>query len=141
MTLFPIFAATNNAAQIPLYIWLCEHALIWVINSYKWNCLYLSMYLSAAPQHMALLGQGSDLSHSCDPHHSYSNTRSSNPLCQARDGTHILVPRSCHQSHYATAGTPEPLLKYCQIALLKTAPIQTPSEKLIISYYNILLPT
>lgn len=94
MTLFPIFAATNNAAQIPLYIWLCEHALIWVINSYKWNCLYLSMYLSAAPQHMALLGQGSDPGRSPDPSCSCSRADPQPTLPGGGSNQHPCAPKT-----------------------------------------------
>ena len=48
-----------------------------------------------------------DPSRSCNLQHSFSNTRSLNPLCQARNQTYILVLQRSHQSHCPTMGTPE----------------------------------
>ena len=64
--------------------------------------LYDLFFFLAAPQHMEFLGQGSDLSHSCNLRHSYSNTGSLNLVCQARDRTCILAL----QRFLTTAETP-----------------------------------
>ena len=55
---------------------------------------------------MEFLGQGLDLSHSCDLYCSCSNNGSFKLLCQARDQTCILARQRWCQSHCTTAGTP-----------------------------------
>ena len=45
----------------------------------------------ASPQHMELLGEGSDPSHSFDLHHCCGIAQSFNPLCWAREWTCTLV--------------------------------------------------
>ena len=57
-------------------------------------------------QHMEFPGQGSDPSHSCDLHHSFSNAWSFNSLCRARDLTCVLVLQRCHWSLCAIEKTP-----------------------------------
>ena len=42
-------------------------------------CHFFFFFFSAAPRHMEFLLQGSDVSHSCNLHHSYGNA---NPLTQ-----------------------------------------------------------
>ena len=54
----------------------------------------------AALQHVEFLGQGSDLSRSC------SNSKSFNPLCQARNQTCVLALQTHCWSRCATAETP-----------------------------------
>ena len=44
--------------------------------------LFVCLFFLAALQHMEFMGQGSDLSHSCDLYCSYSNARSFSPLCR-----------------------------------------------------------
>ena len=68
----------------------------------------LFCFVLAALQHMEFMGQGSDLSHSCDLYRSYSNARSFSPLC--RPG---IKPASWQRpcgSCWATVETPAFLL-------------------------------
>ena len=64
---------------------LCSH-----LSHYSWILFFFFPFL-ATMQHMEVLGQGSDLSCSCDLCCSCCNTESFNTLCQARDQTCILV--------------------------------------------------
>ena len=66
-----------------------------------WLCFFSFL---AALQGMAFLGQGSDLSCSCDLCCSCNNARSFSSLCQSRDQTCILVLQ--RQSCCSTVGTP-----------------------------------
>ena len=59
----------------------------------------------ATLQHMEFSCEGSDLSHSCDPHCSYDSTRSFNPLCQAGDRTCVLVLQRHCRTQFTTGGT------------------------------------
>ena len=66
-------------------------------NSHSVRCKVLAhcgVFL-ATPQHMEFLGQGSDLSCSCELCHIYGNARSFNPLCQAGNRTSVLVLQRC----------------------------------------------
>ena len=81
---------------------------------------------STAPRHMEFLGQGSDLSHSCNLRHSSSHARSFDPLCQAGDRTCIPAFRRHCQSHCTAAGAP--LGKTG--AGVNRAPSQSPSRNL-----------
>ena len=67
--------------------------------------LLLLLFL-AAQQHAEFLGQGSDLSHSCDLCHSGSNPGSLNPLSWAGDQTCVPALQRRHLSRCATAGMP-----------------------------------
>ena len=61
---------------------------------------FLKSFLDTS-RHM-LLGQGSDLSCSCDLCSSCGNNRSFNPLCWAEDQICVPVLQRCHRYHYAT---------------------------------------
>ena len=50
------------------------------------------------------LGQGSNLSHSCDLHYSCRNADNFNPLHQARDGTHTSQPKLLYLDHCGALG-------------------------------------
>ena len=70
-----------------------------------WSVLSFFFFLFlAALGHREFLGQGWNLSHSCDLYHSCSNAGSFYPLCQALDQTCVLALQRCCQSHCTTAG-------------------------------------
>jgi len=60
--------------------------------------LLLSSFFFGCPMTYEFLGQGSDLSHSFNLHHSYGNTGAFNPLYQAGDQSCILVLLRRHQA-------------------------------------------
>ena len=67
------------------------------------------------------LGQGLNLSHSCNLCHSWGNARSFNPLCWAGDQTHILAEASATAArfltHCAMARTPRSFLKCSPLSI------------------------
>ena len=81
------------------------------INSIEVTFLFTLFYFMATPTTMEVLGQGLNLSHSCYLHCSYSNARSFNPLCQARNGTHTSATTQATAvgflTHCTTPRTPE----------------------------------
>ena len=85
--------------------WQC-----WILNLLCHNrtlLFYLLFFFFLAyPRHVEFLGQGSDLSHSCNLWHSCSNVRSFNSLHQAGDRICVLVQQRHSRSCWATAGIP-----------------------------------
>lgn len=72
-------------------------------NCFFFLFLFLFCFVLVPLQHMELLGQGSDLIHSC--HLGFWQCWILNPRCQARDGTSVPVLPRCHQSHCGTGGS------------------------------------
>lgn len=60
----------------------------------------------AALRHTEFLGQGSDLSHSCDPYPQLWQRRILQPTVPGGDQTRVLELQRCHRSGCAIAGTP-----------------------------------
>ena len=82
--------------------------------------LSLSLFFLNGRAHSTrkLLDQGSNPRYSCDPHHSCSNTRSFNPLHQARGGTCTSTGTQAtavrFSTHCTTAGAPSVITFYRQ---------------------------
>ena len=80
---------------------------------------FFSFSFLAAPWHMEFLGQGPDVSLSCNLCCGCRNAGFFDQLYWARDRTYILVLKRCHQSHCASAGIP-PVFYICHILKLQT---------------------
>ena len=74
------------------------NTLVKMFNTLKQGPLFFFLFWPP-PWHVEFQGQGSD------PSHSYSNARSFNPLCWARDQTCVPVLQRHHQSHCTTSET------------------------------------
>ena len=57
------------------------------LKEQNFHFIYLFIYYGLTHDLWMFLGQGLNLSHSCELHHSWGNTGSFNPLHRARDET------------------------------------------------------
>ena len=84
----------------------CERSCLNLKTQLLHPKLFFFFFL-ATSWHMEFLGQGSDPSHCCNLHHSYGNSRSSNPLCQGQGlnlcpGTRDITNPLCHSRNSCT---------------------------------------
>ena len=91
---------------------MCTDLYIMVFGVWVFFFFFFFFFFWAAICHMALQGQGSDSSHSCDLRHSCGNARSFNPLRQARHwrDTRILALERHQWSCCTIGGTPTMLI-------------------------------
>ena len=92
-----------------LYIYSCFHDFLF-FNELIYFYFYFFSFL-AALWHMEFLGQGSNLSWSCDLYHSCGNARSLTHCAGPGIEPMSLLLQRHHRSHCATVGTPNPFKK------------------------------
>ena len=96
-------ASTLNCLKAVTSLWSFIQESVPPLFFFEVKLLFIDL---AAPLYMEFLGQGSDLSRSCDLCHSFGSAGSFNPLCQARNLTCILALQRHCWSHCTTTGTP-----------------------------------